>query len=1420
MEVDRRLVVAGTGAYDHEDGLPLVHEELKAAIRLFGGLGYRLDERIEEVTTAELRSRLADWASRCDHTGEAVVVYCTGHGVQGPDRHYLLCRDSHGQRLNSTALAAEDLTRLVLDAGAGRVLLVVDTCYAGGAGADAARIAGTLHRSLRDGAGRAGGLTDFSVIAVARAGEPAAPMVFAGALETALARLSLSHKQQYLSVEQVVRTVNDIYRSAGMHQTAHAHVVTEGYAFFSFENSGYRPEARYDDCDLAELTVRLSPEGRRRRAELENHFVPRGRGFEDGGAGGRASYFMGRTAELDRLTTWLGGGVGGWGRGVVVTGGPGVGKSALLGRLLLRAASPASATAVPTAIHARHRFLADIVAGIADAAGLDGATTVQTLLVGLASRREPLAVLVDALDEAGEAGADDAEARRIATLLLVPLARIPCVRLLVGTRRHVLDALRGELSVLDLDDRLAASRDDVARYARRLLQAPDGPGSTGPYDDPTAVAVAEEIADRAGGSFLSARIAARHLGRMPRSIDVTDPGWRAGVPVVGEAPGETFLRVLRHRLGAQRARGLPLLGALALAQGRGLPPDEVWRAAAGALGRRSYSWEDVEWIVRAAGEHLVEDLDESGRSVYRLYHQSYADALAADITPAARDRVARALYALVPRVDRVRDWTAAPAYVLRHLAEHAEGTDLLDVLALDPAYLLTVDTDALRRVLDRAPSGPAHDAARTLNHGAALLRSTADPATRAARLRLSAFQSGAEPLARAVRDHHPDLPWDTLWADVAPVPYTTLGTLTAPVGGAAVVTAHGRPVLVTAETGGPVSVWDCTDGRPLGLLPGDVGRVTGVHGCDGHPWAALRTRTHVWVWDVESRDLIGAIEHEGRAALVDCALLALDGRCVVVTLDARGEVVLHDLTRDRVLARLREGRRRRPWQAVRLAAAPTEDGGFRVATTVEWHQDELSFRRARLTVWEIGPDAERPARTWTRVLRGRRVSALAVHGATVAAATRRAWLPTRGGRSLALEMRGLRVVEWAGGRRHLPALRVCPGAPDGTGLWSLYEAGGTVFAFDERGEAAAATPVDAPVRHLLAAGRGPKGLWLVSLAPDAASAKSWTLAPGGADDAEDAVDTSMAVGTSDGRPVVASRRGARVRLLDPETGAELRADAIDTGYVTGTSGAPLMQLRPGKRALVVRWADEGGSPPVLDRRGTVDDLRPVLLGGVPHLAMVKGYGGLGEKYLVLRKPTGATVWAEGVGLVRVGPLRAVPAGGYALMAVAGALPGSGGNDQGAFDFGPEQYMLAVRSLPGDAVDHWEEVHSLDLVHDVGVWPGGPVVGYVTADGRLVVRTRFLPAGTRSRDRHPPEPVARPDSARISVFRLQTRHGRPTVLTATADGYVTLFVAAATDGQPEVLHRIPLGCAVRDLEWVDDERLAVHTATGVICLRLP
>ncbi|MCX4979904.1 hypothetical protein [Streptomyces sp. NBC_00572] len=1447
--IHRRLVVVGTAKYRHEPELPWVAEELGVAVHVFGGLGYHIEERVTDADLVTTQKRLRDWAYRTEGTGTSVVVYWTGHGIGTADRHYLLCADSHRDRLVGTALAAEDLTRIVLASGAERVLLVVDTCDAGQGGTDAAAVAEQLHAALKRGAvdrlaGRPASdgrrLTDFAAIAVARAGEPASSMVFASVLETALARLAVSQKQEYLSVSQVVDTVNHIFEAARIRQRARCAIESESHSFFRFENTGYRPEARYDEGDVAELAARFAAAGdgaeaQRRRADLETHFAPRGQGFEHTAPGRHASYFTGRTEEVDRISAWLAHGDAKWRRGLIVTGGPGVGKSALLGKVLLRSGGLTANAPAPTAIHARHRYLEDLVAAVADAAGITAATP-QALLGSLATRRAPLHLIVDALDEAGEAHGDDTEARRIAQDLLRPLLRIPCVRLLVGMRPHVVDAFEGDPAVLDLDHTRESSAQDVADYARRLLQAPDGPASKGPYDDAAAKTVAEEIAARVHGGFLSARIAARYLGRAARAIDTTAPDWRTRVPEVGESPGDTFLRVLRHRLGPDAERGFALLGALALSEGAGLPPDQVWRAVAAACHPEpgtTFAWEDLAWLLDTAGEYLVEDLDADGRSVYRLYHQAYADALRSTFDSGVRQRVADHLATVVPDGPGGPRWGEAPPYLRRHLAEHAEGTTLLDTLALDPEYLLTADMPALQRVLDRATTGPARTTARTVAHCAAVLHSDTDPGVRAAHLRLSAFQSGAGELAAAVRDRYPELPWDTEWADVEPVSYATVGTFPHPVTEAVVVPVHGGPTLVGVGQDGLVRAWDVEGGGFRAEFPAGFGAVDTVRGHRSRPWVALGTAERVLVCDVESGDVLGAV---ARGDAADWALADLAGACVLAVLDRSDGVTLHHVTSDRAPLVLPGGRVLR---GERLAVAERDDGDLLVAVVLGRGRRWPS----RLNVWDVSPDDAAESgfaacRVLRRRLRTRGVTALEAYGSVVAVGG-----PSHRGEDghtvRTTEANGLRVVEWVGFGAAPVLLLGPPDEPGGDPLCHQATAS-SVKTWDAQGAWVGSTRTDAPVRLLLAVRQGPDGRasLLVSLGHEALTAKVWPPASSREpDEAPGSRVLSLRTGLADRKPVVITRTATGLRMRDGVSGESLaEEDDPDALWeVSAHPGMPVLRWRVPAAAREDVEAWRPGSRPSSKRGVTVGSPRDWVIGlpGKAHRAAVLRDHGRGGSRFALDGDGASGAGPTHTAFSRRSPAKAVPVGRGVVVAFTGTHAVT--SRERFVDSSPDgethvsdltltvtAHDLVVLALPGADI-HCEKFLQLDargdeeeatfdpVPFDLGLWPGGPAVG-VLADDTLTVRTwPGGPGGTSGTERA----VKRPDTARISAFRLQTRQDRPTVLTATAGGTLTLFTADTT----EVLLRIRLGCEVQDIEWVDDTHLAVLTATGPLILRL-
>ena len=75
-----------------------------------------------------------------------------------------------------------------------------------------------------------------------------------------------------------------------------------------------------------------------------------------------------------------------------------------------------------------------------------------------------------------------------------------------------------------------------------------------------------------------------------------------------------------------------LLTPLAWAEGAGLPR-ELWAPFATALADNlAYAQADITWLLELAGFYLVESLDQD-RSVYRLYHEQFAEHLRASRSP-------------------------------------------------------------------------------------------------------------------------------------------------------------------------------------------------------------------------------------------------------------------------------------------------------------------------------------------------------------------------------------------------------------------------------------------------------------------------------------------------------------------------------------------------------------------------------------------------------------------------------------------------------------------------------------------------------------------------------------------------------------------------------------------------------------------
>ncbi|MEU9408278.1 hypothetical protein AB0E08_21670 [Streptomyces sp. NPDC048281] len=229
---------------------------------------------------------------------------------------------------------------------------------------------------------------------------------------------------------------------------------------------------------------------------------------------------------------------------------------------------------------------------------------------------------------------------------------------------------------------------------------------------------------------------------------------------------------------------------------------------------------------RAAGAHIVEELDDDGRSVYRLSHESFADELRADATSGALTAVTRALLSLVPTgaAAGLRDWSRADPCILAHLATHAAGCGLLDDLVCDPGFLVHAEPTALQRGLPTVRSTPARAARAVYDQVGPELSREPDPQVRLAQLRLSALQSGAHELTEATGAGGGERPpWDTEWTlplDDRAAGYRAIGSYEGEVTAVALLEFDGRKAVATAETPNRARLWDSATGTSLGELPG------------------------------------------------------------------------------------------------------------------------------------------------------------------------------------------------------------------------------------------------------------------------------------------------------------------------------------------------------------------------------------------------------------------------------------------------------------------------------------------------------------------------------------------------------------------------------------------------------------------------
>lgn len=362
--------------------------------------------------------------------------------------------------------------------------------------------------------------------------------------------------------------------------------------------------------------------------------------------------FQGRATQLKELSDWM----NGEGSPLrLITGKPGVGKSALIGVLVaaahpnLRKVTEACWSPLSTApyehaegfcaVHARGRSLSEIVDGIARQLQLTVAGQANQLVDGLTNREGNVpTIVIDAVDESNEP-------EDVARLLLLPLTGkvredgSPACRLLIGSRPEPwlepLAAVGGVEAWIGLDDvDRAELKSDLCRYLEHILLI-EGPYASGSHKEVRKTLITATVDaltggdsdDRADcGEFLVAGM----FGQLLRESPV--PKDEEAAAVLGATVPRTLTEVLDLDL-VQRPMPWfkPLLIAVAHARGDGLPElliREMMRVTKyGLLSGEGPTTAELDESLETAYFYLRRAIDPDGRTLYRLFHQGLADRL-------------------------------------------------------------------------------------------------------------------------------------------------------------------------------------------------------------------------------------------------------------------------------------------------------------------------------------------------------------------------------------------------------------------------------------------------------------------------------------------------------------------------------------------------------------------------------------------------------------------------------------------------------------------------------------------------------------------------------------------------------------------------------------------------------------------------
>lgn len=926
--------------------------------------------------------------------------------------------------------------------------------------------------------------------------------------------------------------------------------------------------------------------------EAGRHWLPRSRGVAVAGEGGYR--FRGRHAALHRLVGALDHPVPS-GRPLILTGSPGVGKSAVLGRLVttadpvLRRELPpddvavlASLGSIACAVHAKGKNALDVTSEIARAVGVGLPAAPVDLVPAvrdhLADNRARFNLIVDALDEA----ADPEQARLLVRDVLMPLARIGHgvgVQVVVGTRRadaagSLLDEFGADSDVIDLDGPDYFTESDLVDYAEVTLRLLGDPRPGNPYQDgATARPMAARIARFARRNFLVAGLVARKHALV--DVVAADP---AATAVAGDMASalNDYLNGLPP-VGGDSAR--LLLTALAYAEPPGLSP-QLWRIAVSALGGTATE-EDLRRFARSAGAGFLVESTNPGGSSYRLFHQALNEELVAGRTGDQECLVTR-----WAACGRATGWAAAPGYLRRFLAGHAAQVGLLDGLVADDDFMLHAELGRVLRVGDSVTTELGRARVELLRRTPAAI--TADAGARAA---LFSVVDRLDDLGATVSVD--GAPYHAVWAHARPrQERTVLEGHSQAVYDVCPVLVEGRHLLASAGEDGDVRFWDPLTNQSERVLHCHDDCVRGLCALRAGGETLLATAGHdgtVRLWDPISGQMAHEMREHAEWVRNICAIPGPDGDLLASAGDDRTVRIWDPVTG----ALLRTLTGHTGWVTAvthvpandrELVASAGYDGTVRL-----WDPTtgQALLRLVGHTGWVTTLHA---VRTATGVL-----IASAGYDGTV-----RLWDPVTGVESGRFENSGpmtdLCTIDAPGGR-----LLVATGEDGAIRIWDVATGREQPSLFGHSSWIRAVCELPMPDRRVLAT------------AGDDGTVRLWD--PGGetpgpvADGRRLRAVTSLCTVVVDGREAVASTGSdGSVRLWDPADGSEIDEFSADVGTlndlcVADDEGQTLL-VAAGSDGTVQMWSAASGEQedPMIEHYDSVNAVRALPVAGGTMIA--------------------------------------------------------------------------------------------------------------------------------------------------------------------------------------------------------------------------